>query len=322
MDTPEVLSLSENEDGSQEEYDSHDPTPHDENEITKDDPQTTTTTRITQSPSSCETKLDRFFTKYYTFTNSSVFTERGIKLLQWMVWLLSKLTKDNQRFSKHLSPSLRKFYSELFMMRYVLRFYGMPAAIDGIRKYGSWAGSPPYNNDDHDHDHDDHTTWKDKRIIKLGNLMAWSMLLYHPCEHLAYGNWVMPKIIQVNGNKLSAWSCRFWLVYIVADWLSAFLKNRELHEKKKMLLQMTQSTSLSSLHDEQKEEQNDSATREIENCMQMNRLQMIRNFFFTPPCLTWALDKWDTDPLLSENVVNGMSLAEALICFYQTMKSM
>ena len=316
MATPEVLSLSENEYASQEEDDSHD-TPDNEHEITNDDHDPQTTTTITQSSSS--SKLDRFFAKYYKFTNSSVFTERGIKLVQWMVWLLSKLTKDNQRFSKHLSPSLRKLYTDLFMMRYVLRFYGMPAAIDGVRKYGSWAGSPPYNNDDHDH-----ATWKDKRIVQLGNLMAWSMLLYHPCEHLAYGNWVMPKIIKVNGNKLSAWSCRFWLIYIVADWLSAFLKNCELHEKKRMLLQMAQSTSLppSASPSQSSLEQNDSTTKEIDNCMQMNRLQMIRNFFFTPPCLTWALDKWDTDPLLSENVVNGMSLAEALVCFYQTLKSM
>lgn len=305
MSTPEVLSLSDNNEDESQDDSSDFTTTTDTCTKLKAEEDAKNDAALTVN----ENKMDAFYTKYYKFTNSSLFTERGIKLIQWTMWLLSQLTKNNQRFSKHLSPSLRKFYGDLSLMRYVLRLYGMPLAYDGIRKLGSWAGSPPYA-----------LSWKDERITKLGNVMAWSMFIYYPLEHLAYGNWIMPKVVKVDGNKLSAWSCRCWLVYIVADWLSAFLKNCELGEKKAMLLEMAQSPMPSDQQTQQEEVI--ITTEEIDKCMQMNRLQMVRNFFFTPPCLNWAWDNWDTDPILSENIVNGMSLAEALVCFYQTLKSL
>ena len=187
------------------------------------------------------------------------------------------------------------------MTRYILRFYGFPSALDAVRASGSWAGAPPYAQ-----------SWKDKRIVRLSNIMAWSMLFYYPLEHMAYANWTMPKLFRrVNGNKMSAWSCRLWLIYIVSDLASSFLKNCELQDYKQQLLSRG------------KEGDNETVELvQIDKCIKMNRIQIARNFFFTPPCLTWSLDKWATDPLLSENVVNGMSWAEAVLCFYQSILSL
>ena len=211
-------------------------------------------------------KIDRFLSLYCKWASSSLLTERGIKMLQWTMWLISQLTKDKY---KTLSPSVRKIYSDLSMMRYVLRLYGMPTAIEAIRS-GSWgAGS-----------------WKDTRIKQLGNVMAWSMAVYYPLEHVAWAQWTMPKLIptKVDGNKLSAWSCRFWMVYILAEMASAVLKNRELESQLRCI-------------DKDVKGPNDEALYVIESqatiakSIKMNKLQIVRDILFTGPCITWALDE-------------------------------
>ena len=270
-------------------------------------------------------QIDYFFNQYAKFTDKSLYTERGLKLVQWTIWLLSVLTKNNQRFHQTLSPSLRKIYNDLSMMRYVLRFYGLPPALDAaIWKPGSWAGSPPYGN-----------SWKDGRIVKLANVMAWSMTFYHPLEHLAFVKWNMPNIFRrIDGNKMSAWSCRLWLVYIVADGVSAVLKNCELREYKQNLIMSQQEQETKVKQQKLKEDVtenkmvvrhddvDDNKCVNVDKNITLNMLQIIRNVFFAPPCLNWSLDKWATDPLLSENVVNGMSLVEAIVCLYQTFISL
>ena len=105
-----------------------------------DSPQPTQPTKPTQpTPSlpvigkaslSRQQKIDKILSTYSKFAASSTYTDRGIKILQWTVWLLSQLTKDKY---KVLSPSLRKFYTDLTTVRYVLRLYGMPVAIEGAR---------------------------------------------------------------------------------------------------------------------------------------------------------------------------------------------
>mmetsp|Transcript_14725 Transcript_14725/g.17929 ORF Transcript_14725/g.17929 Transcript_14725/m.17929 type:complete len:320 (-) Transcript_14725:1127-2086(-) len=252
--------------------------------------------------------IDKFLQSYSKFTSKSTNTERGIKLLQWSVWLISQITKNNPRFSKDTSPSFRKFYNDLSMMRFVLRLYGFPLALDAVLKPGSWAGVPPNGSE-----------WKDRRIIKLSNIMAWSMLIYHPLEHIAYANWTMPKLLpKVNGNKLCAWSCRFWLVFIVSDWVSSHLKNSELEGEKQLLLCKYSATDF----DDEEKQKVASDIQTIEKSMKINRLQILRNICFAPPCYNWSLDNWATDPVMSENAVNGFSLAEAIVCMYQTLLSL
>jgi hypothetical protein len=237
-------------------------------------------------------KIDRILSTYSKFAASSTHTDRGIKILQWTVWLLSQLTKDKY---KVLSPSLRKFYTDLTTVRYVLRLYGMPVAIEGARS-GSWSGG----------------SWKDARIHKLAKLMAYSMVVFHPLEHMAFAQWTMPKLIpttKYDGNKMSAWSCRFWLVFIFADWASSILKNRELEQQKHLMA-------------DQHAEEGELERQTIDKAMFMNKLQIVRNVFFTGPCLSWAGNEWATNPLLNENWCNGLSLAEAVTCMYQSIYSL
>jgi hypothetical protein len=301
---------------------------------------TVSTIKTTTIHNSISKRIENFITLYCKFANNPNNTDRGIKIVQWTLWLISQITKNDSRYNKHLSPSLRKFYSDLSLMRYVLRLYGLPPALDAaVFKPGSWAGAPPYeysynnnNNDDNDKNDNAHNnkSWKDGRITKLSKIMAWSMVIYHPLEHIAYFNWIMPKLLhKINGNKFSAWSCRCWLLYIVSDGISSFLKNCELGKHKQYLLQQHNSS-----HDHGGDHSGDCGDGNgndkmihdicatIDKSMKMNKLQMARCFFFIPPCMSWSTDNWATDPLFSENVVNGMSWIEAVICMYQTIISL
>ncbi len=257
----------------------------------------TSTGNSSSLSSSRQQKIDNFLGAYCKWSASSTLTERGIKMAQYTVWLFSRLTQDKH---KVFSTSLRKVYSDLSMMRYVLRLYGMPEAIAGVRA-GGWSGG----------------NWKDKRIHTLGKVMAYSMVIYHPLEHIAWAQWTMPKLIskrRVDGNKFSAWSCRFWLCFIVADLISSVLKNKELEERKRLLANETVPSG-----------RTDSITTEqqtIDKAIYMNKLQIVRNIFFTPPCMSWSGDEWATNPLLSENWINGLSFAEALTCMHQSICSL
>ena len=65
--------------------------------------------------------------------------------------------------------------------------------------------------------------WKDRRIHALEKIDGASMVLYHPLEHVVLGGWVMGDAYPgvVDGDRWSAWSCRAWLVFIIAEWEGA-----------------------------------------------------------------------------------------------------
>jgi len=157
--------------------------------------------------------LDRFLSKYGTFSGSTFTADQGIKILQWSSWAISYATTKSNNVN--ISPSLRKLYNELSMARYILRFYGMLQSLEGYRS-GSWAGG----------------SWDNPLIAKISKyIMAGSMLAYYPLEHVAYAGWQMPKLVKVNANKISAISCCFWTAYIVGDFWVSCLKWKELKMK-------------------------------------------------------------------------------------------
>mmetsp|Transcript_17139 Transcript_17139/g.32431 ORF Transcript_17139/g.32431 Transcript_17139/m.32431 type:complete len:245 (-) Transcript_17139:69-803(-) len=239
--------------------------------------------------------MDQFLSLYCKWTSSSTYTERGIKMLQWTTWLVSRITKGKY---EDVSSSLRKLYTELSMMRYVLRLYGFPTAIEGIRS-GSWAGGP----------------WEDKRIRKLGKIMAWSMAAYYPLEHLAWAKWTMPKLMpKIDANRFSAWSCRCWSVYIVAELLCSWLKIKEL-EKRLCILKEGSVQNNRILEDGEKSNENSVILHSI----YMNKLQILRDVFFAAPCINWSMNQWATNPWLSEAWCNGLSFAEAVVCIHQSL---
>jgi len=163
-------------------------------------------------------RLDAFLEKYTRWASSSFNTDKGIKIITYVVWLLSRLTAssskttcDNEiKSNDAMSTGLRKVYGHLIMVRYALRLFGLPMSFEAVRT-GSW-----------------YSGWKDNYINFLGKVMTWSMVFYHPYEHVAYLHWLAPELIKVDAGRCSAISCRFWLAYVFADLASSFLKIKEL----------------------------------------------------------------------------------------------
>ena len=62
--------------------------------------------------------------------------------------------------------------------------------------------------------------------------------------------------------------------------------------------------------------------RALEEAVYNNRIRMVRCRLFVLPCVNWMMPEWATDPLLSEEVVNSLSLAEAIVAMYQSVRSL
>ncbi|GAA5867940.1 hypothetical protein JCM8547_003420 [Rhodosporidiobolus lusitaniae] len=56
---------------------------------------------------------------------------------------------------------------------------------------------------------------KDKQLLRLEKLQAWSMILYYPLEHIYYlaGKGVF-RISPKRITTIALWSCRFWAAYV------------------------------------------------------------------------------------------------------------
>jgi hypothetical protein len=121
-----------------------------------------------------------FLSKYLRYISSPARQEGILKTLQYSLWLLSRVygqfpcssscTTDSVR-KRHVIESLAALSGELSWTRYILRFFGFPAALEGIES-GSWGSS---------------SKW-------LGKAMAWTMIGFYPLEHLAYLHWKAPKV--------------------------------------------------------------------------------------------------------------------------------
>lgn len=251
---------------------------------------------IDQHTSPCEpSAFDSLVNVCCSFASATFTTDQGIKVVQWTCWFLAHLTAAHP--NTELSEGLRKVFGDLSMARYILRFYGVPQSIEGIRS-GSWAGG----------------TWRDKNIHKLGKFMAWTMLFYYPLEHLAYVGWSVPNLLPaVDANQVSAYSCRFWTAYIVGDMLASVLKWRELRAR------------LSGQSDDGTEKDRETILEErsdIKKQIRNIKLQLFRLVLFIFPAIHWSLSDWATSPWLSERTCNLLMLAEAYACIHQTLSSM
>jgi hypothetical protein len=199
---------------------------------------------------------------------------------------------------------------------------GLPCSVEAART-GSWGDSGSSN------------PW----IHKLGRLMAWSMIGYYPLEHIAYLRWTSPQLLPGrNAEKMSAYSCRFWLAYIVADMTKSILKCKELlrrrselvtdddHEKEVSIfvflkfLQKCESRQcacfLPLLYSFVTQ-----ALVSLNHSIHNEQLQIVRSLLFTLPAIHWSLPRWDTHPWLKESVVNGLMWTEAVVSFYQSLYS-
>ena len=165
--------------------------------------------------------VDRFLGHYNKFVSSPTNQDRGLKLLHYTLWLLSVFWRKRE-------DALKKLSGEILMGRYLLRLYGLPSAIEGART-GSWGGK---------------SVWSQR----LGKIMAWSMIVFYPMEHLAYIGWKSPKLCPpatVRASQLSAFSCRAWTAYLLAEIAQSLLGLRELQQMKQRLLPNGKDTEVS-----------------------------------------------------------------------------
>ena len=296
--------------------------------------------------------LDKFLRDYTQFMTSGLNQDRSLKLLQYTLWMVSygvskttTTTESSSPASTIIRESLRKLFNELSFTRYVLRFLGLPAALEATRS-GSWSMTSPKN-----------PRWH--KI--LGQIMAWSMIGYYPLEHGAYLQWQTPKLLplllggafdwkrrrsggDVDGptsssvrlaGKLSAWSCRFWLIYTVTEIIQCVWKLREetnnlrlLEDKKKnddhdvsdgddcAITTTTTTTSSSSIVSAPP-----AGAATTMATIRNLRLQIVRDVLFTLPAIHWSLPNWDIDPLLSDLQCNSLMWCESIACMYQSIRN-
>jgi hypothetical protein len=227
--------------------------------------------------------LDNFLRNYVKFTSSALNTDRSLKLLQWTLWLASYMKK---------SQGLKKLSLDLSFARYALRLLGLPASMEAARN-GSWGN---------------------KTHPWLGQIMAWSMIGYYPMEHVAYVRWQAPQLLpNQSAERWSAWSCRCWLLYIVADMTQSTLKLKGLLKDKREILEKEAAN-------EEGKQENDALIL-VNDLIRNEQLQIVRSLLFTLPAIHWSLPKWDTHPWLKESVVNGLMWAEAVVSMYQSLRS-
>ena len=249
--------------------------------------------------------LHVFLGKLSTYVSSSSVQDRGLKLLSYICWFLSKTisrTGNQNEYCNEIGKDLLKIYQHLYMARYASRLFGIPACLEGIRS-GSWADWGP--------DYDNSCVPISTRV-KLGKFMAWCMLFYYPLEHVAYTHWVAPKLVRVNAEKFSAWSCRFWALYVVGDIAQSLLKLKAINQKNTEL-----EHNLNEGHCNIIEEH----LLEWKKKKSLEYLQLLRNAFYFLPVINWSLPNWESDPWLGENLVNGLCFGESVVCFWQSIYS-
>jgi len=254
--------------------------------------------------------MDQFLMDYVKFTSNATNMDRSLKLMQWTLWLASYIQK---------SQGLKKLSLDLSFARYALRLLGLPASVEAART-GSWGSKT--------------TPW-------LGKIMAWSMIGYYPMEHVAYLRWQAPQLLpNQNAERWSAWSCRCWLMYIVADMAQSTFKLKDMLKERYVLESndanqdsaegevevslrclrfvtcrryRISNTSLST--------QNALALIALNSSIRNEQLQIVRSLLFTLPAIHWSLPRWDTHPWLKESVVNGLMWTEAIVSMYQSLRS-
>lgn len=289
--------------------------------------------------------LQRILSQYLRFISTPARQEAILKTVQYTLWILSRFYQQRQRRRGDIgtsaaAASLAALSGELSWTRYILRFFGWPACFDGIAT-GSWGmtGVAALDNDADGKTNDNFS-------VKLGKALAWTMVVYFPLEHAAYLQWKAPglqlpswrwwgrktsqrgdgdtcRATATNKNyafQLSAWSCRFWLGFIILD----IIKSVRVLQKIQQLEQQDQDGTKDT---DEKQAQNETVdtvlvpTRaQTDLVARGQRLKLVRNLLYVLPTIHWSLPKWDSQPWLSDDIVNGLCWVESLVGLYQNVQ--
>eukprot|EP00542_Grammatophora_oceanica_P004089 CAMPEP_0194065296 /NCGR_PEP_ID=MMETSP0009_2-20130614/85353_1 /TAXON_ID=210454 /ORGANISM="Grammatophora oceanica, Strain CCMP 410" /LENGTH=264 /DNA_ID=CAMNT_0038718105 /DNA_START=113 /DNA_END=903 /DNA_ORIENTATION=+ len=251
--------------------------------------------------------IDAFLQHYSKFFASGSHQDKGLKVLQWTLWLFAyrlQQTSAAGSSSHTVSKALRKLYNEVTFTRYLLRFYGLPDALLAFRT-GGW------------------TVGSSKFAKFLGSLMALCMVGYYPLEHVAYVKWMLPPSLQSSSSSrkgwhtaesLSAYSCRFWLVYLIAESTQTSLSLWRLYREQEQAIKDNHQSEEAS--DNNNNEQDDFSV-----AIRSHQLQLARSLLFTLPCYSWSLPNWDTQPWLPEGTCHGLLWIESVVSMVQAIRS-
>lgn len=278
---------------------------------------------------------------YVNFIQSPSRQDSILKTIQYSLWLLSKFYRGSgtkRQLPDRVAESLLKLQGEISWARYLLRFFGLPAAINDVDLQSSWAVG--------------------NKVHRLGRVMSWTMVPYYVLENMAYLLWKAPEIRwlpivsptptqnpvaatscsnhEMNRNtiayryssaqlasKASAWSCRFWLTWIVLDIVRCTL---ELRNNQQTSPQSEMTNPSSSTNDELR--QTNGVVEAAETLQYKDRyrdfayvrteyMRILRNVLYVLPAINWSLPNWDTQPWLSGDLVNGLCWVESIVGLYQ-----
>jgi len=236
--------------------------------------------------------VDSCLQKWSRYVQSATGQDRVLKFLQWTLWLLSwHFSNSGKPRRRELSGALRKLYFDLSFARYATRLVGMLGAVEAART-GSWTyPSQKYPST---------ADW-------IGRALAWSMIGYYPTEHLAYVRWMVPSSSTKYRRSAERWSyisCRFWLLYLLAEMAQCAVRWKELRDEQRL------AEGGGDGDDKNSKSENRLALRNV-------KYQMARDALFLLPCVHWSLPNWDVDPWLPESLVNFLMWLESVVSLYQ-----
>lgn len=284
--------------------------------------------------------LKYILSKYLQFIKIPHRQDSILKTVQYSLWLLSKFYRNTvipentkcHHIPHRMSDALMKLSGEISWARYVLRFFGLPAAINGV-DLRSWA--------------------LENNSKRLGQVMSWTMIAYYPLEHLAYLCYKAPSVnwlpcattsnackndvgsisstdrychsSSILASKASAWSCRFWFTYLLLDIYRCTLSLRELKQNQH---QTSKADDLVSSSDSDKNENNNNNNKLTQTDKQHSEivtvrtehLQIVRNILYVLPAVNWSLPNWDTQPWLHNDLVNGLCWLESMVGLFQGVR--
>jgi Peroxisomal biogenesis factor 11 (PEX11) len=257
---------------------------------------------------------------YSEFIAKTKHQEILLKLLQWSLWLVGACIIPSSSSNLLLPQWIQKLSYDICYARYVTRLLGLPVALEGAMS-GSWATTCSV--------HKNPTLDRTYQIIGL--VLAYSMVVYYPVEHIAFFLWMNPNAETVMNLPAATWfyiSMRCWLVYLVAELIQCIIKY---HELQRHQYAIRQSKKTDNQNNESEETyttadncsdidiSNDVTPKELNDEMYDVTLLFVRNLFYIAPCFHWSMSTWDSDPLLSDVALNGLMWMEAVICLYQAI---
>jgi hypothetical protein len=244
--------------------------------------------------------LGSFLRRYTAAVGQSVHQDRLLKTLQYTLWWYAQLAPAKPQAATTLA-------TQVSWARFVTRLTDWPTALEAVWN-DSWISL-------HDDD-DDNAGGALTRLGRgCGRLLAWSMLVYYPAEHMALLQWQLPTSlgrIQRVAERASAWSCRAWLVYLLTDIFQSTLALRQ--QQQQQQARRRRRRQLEATHQEDPDKGNDHACRPAK----LQVVALARNALFVLPALHWSLPQWDRQPWLKSTTVNTFMWMEALLSLYQT----